>query len=86
MKYKPMTMADLRAAIAGIPDYAWVCLKDGPLQIVEQELGASEPFVLLSAIQRCLHGVPKDVLCMPCEVVNEDMRRDAPASAGEVQS
>lgn len=78
MKSSPMTIADLRAAITGIPDYVWVVLEDGPLRIVETELGASEPFVLLRGIGQCPHGAPLDETCACCEIVNEDMRRGAP--------
>jgi hypothetical protein len=73
----PMTRADLVAALRDVPDYVWICLDIGPLRLVEKELGASEPFVMLRAVGLCPHGVPKDETCGACESVNEDMRRPA---------
>lgn len=72
---KPMTVADLRAALEGVPEYVWVVLEDGPAQIIDKELGASEPFLLLRCVRQCLHGVPIDENCVPCEVVKTDMRK-----------
>lgn len=67
------TVGELKAFLADIPDYAWVCLEGGPVVMLEKELGASEPFVLLTGKAECLHGAPRDERCGACEAVREDM-------------
>lgn len=66
---KLITVGDLKALLTDVPDYVWVCLKDGPLQTIEKELGAAEPFLLLRAMEKCLHGVPSNEKCAACEHV-----------------
>lgn len=47
---EPFTVGELKAAIADMPDYAWVCVEatpGGPLRAILPELGAGEPFILL---------------------------------------
>jgi len=44
------TVADLRAALSGIPDGVWVCIDPcagGPMHDIFVEPNASEPFVTL---------------------------------------
>lgn len=69
----PMTVGDLKALLSALPDYAWVCLQDGPAVNLEKELGGSEPFVVLTGSRRCPHGAFDGEPCGACEDVRRVM-------------
>lgn len=71
------TVGELKAFLATVPDYAWVCLEDGPVVRLEKELGASEPFVLLTGKRYCVHGAPEGETCGACEDVKRTMESTA---------
>jgi hypothetical protein len=70
---EPMTVGNLRALLADVPDCAWICLPEGPVTSITKELGASEPFVLLQYTKRCPHGFTGD--CPACAFVEQEIRR-----------
>jgi len=66
-----ITVGELKEYLATCPDYAWVCLKDGPVVKMKKELGASEPFILLECESRCPHGAYQSEPCPACQAVKE---------------
>ena len=50
----PLTVGDLRRIFANVNEDAWLILNgDGPAMRVRLELGAAEPFVILSGRPKC---------------------------------
>jgi hypothetical protein len=70
-----LTVGELRALLEDVPDYVWVCLRDGPLSRCTKEMGAGEPFVLFEAGQGCsIHGRLNDFDCSICKEVDQEVR------------
>ena len=45
-----MTVGELKRLLADVDDSVWVCVKgDGPASCVVTELGANEPFLVVSS-------------------------------------
>lgn len=43
-----MTVEDLIKALSSIPSTTWITSDDGPLNLIEYEAGANEPFIILN--------------------------------------
>lgn len=50
----PMTVGSLIEALRVIPASTWVCTEAGPVVGMKQELGANEPFVVLSVLEAAI--------------------------------